>query len=487
TMHVSAVIEVSLIALVLAVLDQGFGDGLLAFAPSDVDYVFPSPISRRIVLLYRVPRLIFNAFFLAAIPLMLYFSFSRVLLIQSNMREFSRGPSTLAIVLCTGFYLNVALLVAVRVVDRTNWRRCLLAAAVLMGAVLGLTYLARGLDGFVGLALSAPLETAFLPVTLTMHVLRSQLTGVSSGHAGAYLAALYAVSFVLVFLTDTNFYEQSIVSSERFAALRAAAKGGVASVMAARATMRRQRSFRGYSLPPFGQGAGALLWAHLCAAWKRPFFNFGFAFLGSIVAGLIGVGAGRDQPAVGYGVLYFLAFYASIGYLTSARTAAESAIRRRDLISPLPLPAWQVVAANLSVPTITALLFGLGAGITCVLLHFSHPGYVAFALIVIFPIRVLSRMLVQYVTLLAYPDLSDRIQQVFSQFVAYLLFIPLVVVEGVLILPGILLQSPSLALGALLVTDCLFVWLLLYLAGKASAKAITTGEPVSLSVIFRGR
>ena len=65
----SAGVLIALILLGLGFIDSGLGDNLLAFGASDVDYLFPSPISRRLILAYRLPGLMFGNMFMAGFAL----------------------------------------------------------------------------------------------------------------------------------------------------------------------------------------------------------------------------------------------------------------------------------------------------------------------------------------------------------------------------------------------------------------------------------
>ena len=92
----------------------------------------------------------------------------------------------------------------------------------------------------------------------------------------------------------------------------------------------------------------ALFWAHLCAAAKRPLTNFITPFIGGLGVGVFGAiatvrnqGAGLQDNIIGYTGILMVVAYGSLGFMTTAKTASESAMRRRELISPLPISGWK--------------------------------------------------------------------------------------------------------------------------------------------------
>ena len=78
--HAHAGAARSIVFLFLALLsvgqlESGLTGGALTFSLSDVDYVFPAPISRRIVLLYRIPAIVLRNLFYVAIFMVIGYVF----------------------------------------------------------------------------------------------------------------------------------------------------------------------------------------------------------------------------------------------------------------------------------------------------------------------------------------------------------------------------------------------------------------------------
>ncbi len=485
-----AIIFLAFLLVAVTVIDTGLGDNLLALAPADVDYIFPSPISRRVILLYRLPVLTFSASFFALTILLLYRLASRVLtpsVDHPGHVATSGGLVILGAIMCVGVYMNLAMFIAIRFKRRRQIHRWLLAALFALGVGIVLTAWLRGLPGVMALADSPWLRWPFLPSDLISRIMTLRLERQPVGGPFFALLALYAVSLAPMFLTNSNFYEDSIASSERVWALRRAAKGGFASMMAARAATSRYKLRRDYTLPPFGEGATALFWAHLCAAWKRPYANFVSPLIAGAAIGIVaGVVQTHDRVA-GIGVLAALVAYSSFGFLAAGRTASEAAVRRRELTATLPVPAWQSVAANLGVPMVSLLLLCFGVSAAYTALRGDQWPLVVCATMLFFSLRMASRMLINYMLVLAYPDFADKIQQFLGQLIYYLFSMPLAIAEVILCLPAVFLRSFWLAVGVLTVFEGVMTWVFLFLAGRVTERAIASGEPVRFWSMRRAR
>ena len=259
-------------------------------------------------------------------------------------------------------------------------------------------------------------------------------------------------SYLCFFQSRTGF-EQSIASTERVSRFRSAARGGYATLMAARASSFKYKGDRPYTVPPFGKGAMALFWAHLCAAGKKPLANFITPLLGGLGVGAFGAiatiknqGSDWQVNAFGYAGILMVVAYGSLGFMTTAKTASESAMRRRELISPLPMKGWQTVAANLATPYCSGLLFFFG----CALMYMSFlaPNWpiLGFFIAITLAMRLAARMALQYIIGVTYPDAADKVQQFFAVGIYGLISLPFIGLEALVCAPGIILKSIWIAL-----------------------------------------
>ena len=350
---VHAALSMAMVLVGLTILNTGLGDNLLAFAMPDVDYLFPSPISRRVVLGYRLPSLTAAAVFSVGIIVVMFSAFTGMIGLVVPKMGNTVSPAWLGLAtvgICVGIYLNLALFVAVQFKNRNLSHRILTAGILMLLGGLGLVAWQLGIPAATKIVESPWLGWTLLPSRLATDALFAIFCHEPAGGPVMWLVFGYALSVIPLMVTKANYYEASIVSTERVATMRQAAKGGYASLMAAKAAQSKYKSLRPYTVRPFGQGAVALFWAHLCAASKKWFATFVSPAIGGVIVGVAGAMVNHVQKGLGYGVIAFSAFYASIIFMTGGKTASEAAIRRRELISPLPIRAWKAVAAILGVP-----------------------------------------------------------------------------------------------------------------------------------------
>jgi len=502
----SSCLSVIMIVLGLMLVNSGLGEGLLAFAPPDVDYLFPSPVSRRVVIAYRLPGLTIGALATAVYLIFMLNMVSALgqLKMPNSGNVFSPWWTPfLAMFFFGGTYLNLAMFIAIRFQHRKLIRKALIAAILILASTIGILIWKVGVEALEPLLQSNWVRWLFFPSTLASETLIDTYSHVSAGQPLEWLFAAYLLSMIPMFATNANWYEQSIVVSERMSALREAAKGGMSGVMAARAAASfSDKHLKEYAVPPFGNGAAALFWAHLCAAAKKPIPNFVLPLVAGIVAGIISSSdfltpsvahshrrvspaVHQSLEAVRYTIFFVVIFYGSMIFSTIARNAAEAAIRRRELIAPLPIKGWQVVAADMGVSVCAMLLFYLALAATYGVMRGPEWQMVLVGVGIGLPIRSAGRFVLQYIVVIAYPDLADKIQRLVSPMIYGLVALPFLLVEGLAILPGAILQSPWGVLIPLILVQIPLLAFFLFLAGKASQRAIATGEPVRLTRLFR--
>jgi hypothetical protein len=180
-----------------------------------------------------------------------------------------------------------------------------------------------------------------------------------------------------------------------------------------------------------------------------------------------------------------MVFYLWQGFMTTSRLASEASIRRRELIAPLPIPGWQSVAADMGVPISAVLICFLIASLAYVSFGGPDPLLVAFGFGLAMPLRLATRIVLQHIVIIAYPDLADKIQRLISMLIGAIVGIPFMIAEVIVCLPGLFLHSAWGMLVPFTLVQIPLGALFLFLAGKASERATATGEPVSLIGLVR--
>ncbi|MFN3648470.1 MAG: putative ABC exporter domain-containing protein [Armatimonadota bacterium] len=413
---ISAGLFFILVFAAIGVLEDGLSGGFLAFSLADIDYLFPAPIPPKLVLAYRLAAKTGAAFFQAAFSL-----FVLIWLTTSGLGSYGAGFAAIflsiaALFLCFAGYINVALLMKLVLGfgRRNTIRRWVFVGLVVMAALLILHYREHGWGGLAALGRSPVWLVLFFPCRLATDVLLAPLQGQLAAGSAAWLALFYLVSLGLVFSRSEPFYEASLEGSQTAARMLQAAREGNWSSFFALGTRRGPRggsSRRPYAFPRFGRGAGALLWAHLAAAAKRPWVNFILPLAGGIVLALI---AHRLTPqyaglVVGAGSAYLTLVTAAGGVI-----GFRQGLARYELVRPLPFHARQVVLAEVVPRTLISSLFGWGAGLGILLVRASDAAQAAPFLFLCLPMLLLWLSLVQLLCALWYPDPGDRLQQALS-------------------------------------------------------------------------
>jgi hypothetical protein len=183
----------------------------------------------------------------------------------------------------------------------------------------------------------------------------------------------------------------------------------------------------------------------VAAAAKRPVINGAAPLLGGAgfsLAVSFWLPAQAASPLV-LGVSAYLLFLMAVSGLPVFRQA----LQRQTLVRPLPVPAWQVVAAEVAPRVLILSLFGWGAGFPLLLTGVPLAPLAAVLLIPCAPALIACLNLVQYGAALWFPDAQDKLQQLLGG-VASLFLTGLVI--GVLIpflLVPLLLGAPFWAIG----------------------------------------
>lgn len=430
----------------LGQLESGLTGGALTFTLSDVDYLFPSPISRRVVLAYKVPMILLrNLFYGAMFLVFAYMAFWRF-----AVGEGGAGASALPLYLAVSGWLMGYTCLAVALEVVFGLAKAGLARRWLWGFVLTATSIMvvivwrGGLDALRVIERSPLVWIPMYPCRLLADVFASPLTGKATGPAVAQLLVFTLAALLILLTRKEDYYEATLAGSERIARMRAAAKqGNFAAIFAARARERSRPAkvqSRTYTLPPFGHGAGALLWAHFSAAAKRPLINFAAPFFGGLAlsAGMITWGPSFAANLV-LGVDAYLTW---IFLLVATRTAFRQCMQLSSLVRPIPIPAWKTVIADVAPIVTTGSLFGWGAALP--LLGYGGPDalLIAVGMLVVAPALIGALALVQYIIALWYPSVDDKLQQLLSGMVSMALMgavalgiAPFVVIPAVLHAP----------------------------------------------------
>jgi hypothetical protein len=462
-----------LFALPSLALLLGVGTPRGGFRPPDVDVLFPTPISPRAVLVFRIVR---DALMTLLVPLFLaLFARPAAVPFESFIRNFPAEGRTLgrsmmiAWILMSLAWTTISYAVSLfvnrsdersdrnkKIIDRTLWVLC-----VVVVAFIGLSLREDpSLDTARYLAHHPLLRVVFFPATLATTAIMSAFAGqpmwAFAGYGGLVLVI---VASLAVAMTQVPFlYDQAAAKGFDSANMRDLQRSGdtygVVAEQARKGKVKVGRIAR-WLFRLRMTGPSALLWKELLLQSRGALWQY--ALLGPIVIGFIvlPVWGNSQSQSVTSGRTLLLCFLGGSVLMLSLQTATSGFIellKRVDFQKPLPLSStatvfWEVVAK--AVPTtVLCTLACLGAIV-------ADPRLWDIALGAILMAPSLSVVLTAVVLLVTvlFPDIDDATQRNFRGLMMMLGCViaasPMLATVGVLTyygVNGLIVAVPAVAL-----------------------------------------
>lgn len=366
-------------------IQKSFSESLIAFALSDIDFSFPTPLSRRVIMFSKLVKLYATIGGYLALALLFTWPFAKMLAESVGRRGSSLLVTWSAIVAFAVVLINACTIINLIVNYRSDgrwWLRSAVKAVAWAIPMLAIAFTAAGYlqtgnlaESLIGAIKHPIFLTLMMPMKWTADIALSPFTGWRAGMAGEYLALglLTAVSFVLVLLRNENPYEPSLSVSARRAVIKAAVRsGGIGRVTAELWKLRKKPATVRGGIPPFGRGAVAVIWKNLNILVRGSLKGYLYLLLIGMAA-FIGMhiltkslSADDVQRFVLIGLMYIIIMMSSM-MLQKLR----SDIQQANTLKPIPIPAWQLVAAETIEGTalisflawtwiaLTAIVFGL--------------------------------------------------------------------------------------------------------------------------------
>jgi membrane protease YdiL (CAAX protease family) len=336
-----------------AMIGTGFTAAYLSFSVPDIDYLMSSPISRRTMLTLKILRVNATGLGYTVFLWLIFRTFAAPffppLPVRQNLGNFGELSLFLFIAGCMQIGVAIAAHMGKRQAGYVTAQLLLLglvASAAWISIQLGPEVLVRVLN-------SPVIATLGFPCRWVADAMLLPLTGQSGGVAAALSFGFYCVSLILVFARNANFYETAFFVTHDMAQMKEVIKrtGGTGQNTAQFAE-RYQRAKKGsapsgagrpYSIPPFGSGAGAILWANLACMVKRPWLNFVSPLsLGLFLGGLV-----IWQPEMAGSLAALTAMLMAMLVLMGSISACVSIVNRQSLVGPLPIAPWKMACADI--------------------------------------------------------------------------------------------------------------------------------------------
>ncbi len=444
-------------------LVSALGEGGLFFTQSDVDFLFPAPLSRRAVLLFKMLGRYFGLLLPAMyIPFIVGGPIAR----EAGVSGFGFLPGILGAWLFLIAVTNTAQAVLLNRVDKTDGvtddENPAVQQRKRLQKILGwslLAFIAIGAyalyDGLVSEGPSDVLGEAvrllngravdllLFPVGWASDLFRAAFHAWTIADTGRVvgLFALTAASFALLFSRDRDFYEGALeISARRLKAVQAVQKGDAGSILS---QMAQEGKFnKGREVRAIGTGARAILWKDLIAVTRTPLKSWGTLLLVASIPAILsqvvgrgftsggtgGIAGPNGSPSMatnGFGVLMWL-FIFTLNMSSLFLLSLRDMLRRADISKALPIPPARLLLAELalSIAQLTILgWFSLG-----LMTAFSGAGPTTLIAFVVLPSLAALILFVQTSFVLLYPNQNDPAQNsvsgLLSVFASILALIP---------------------------------------------------------------
>ncbi len=419
-------------------LTAAFSQSLIAFRQTEVDFLIPSGLDRRLVMGSKLLKLILKSLGLPVFVTIVWMSSMQT--VFASGESAAAWPAYLAFLMYAAFFLSLYTLVNLIGAYRSGGRwwvslvvRSLSLSTMLFPVALALAgwLLAGNAVAYLLPAFRHPVTTTLLfPAKWLTDLLLSPITGWNATASIELLglAALGVVTFGLVVNRRENPYEPSLVSPVGMAALVAASRTGdwtAYAKMIRDAEIRKINPAR-TSVPPFGRGAWALVWKSAVFFRRRHLSAYAcmLVVLGLLVAApkIVMTAVGESAVSIpSWGVsLPFLLLIILFGSMISMAEMRKD-LKQADLVKPMPIAAWQmmVIETAYAVALVTAAAWAVM--IESAALDAVQGGGLLFLMAVVTPFVVGATTCAQLPVSVIYPDMDEPASQSIGGFLAFVL------------------------------------------------------------------
>jgi len=320
----------------------------LVFSLSEVDFLFPSPLKRKTILLNRI---LINYVKIASQYLGIT---AFMLFIFSIIYKFSFWPRILflwlAIFLSMVFASNLGGLISLvsshlSELKRSRNRRMLMIIPVLFLGIIAVytyQYISEGtplVEAVVKALNSSLVRTLMYPMAAASDVAVAWHLTVDAGLKIAFLAVLCVVTLWGVLSVEAHFYEASEATSREL--WESVQKMRRQEVVVSESFVKRMRK-----ITPFGRGATVLIWKNLVGMVRDIRTLLPTIFMAMFLFVLMLIREGEFEFFSALFFLFFLIFITT-GYI---RWDFREDLRRIEIIKLIPDSHFRIVLSEIAVP-----------------------------------------------------------------------------------------------------------------------------------------
>ncbi|MHB9035654.1 MAG: putative ABC exporter domain-containing protein [Armatimonadota bacterium] len=416
----------------MVVIYNAFSSGTLIFSIAHIDFLFPTPISRRKVLLVQLLRDYIKYGFYVTF---LFFAVGTSVYGTLGVRMLPWGLASIAGVMAL-LLLVVNLSHTINIIFTFGFARLkqagiIIKAALFIGPISAFAY---GIYQFINTgssyasvlwaANSPVMNFLFAPARWCSTLLLAPLYGLTSEdwNSLALLWILAAASFVLLMSRKENIYEPSLGISATVARRRLAMRqGDLAGVRMDALRTKGTKRVSGLGIPPFGAGASALLWKSLLLRYRVSRSQLGIMLIAPVIIVFVirHSLSGRIDMMLPYlpAALLYVVWILSM----MAPTELRAELKQANILKSMPIAAWKVmlVQAVNSVIYLTAGVLVFSVAMWAIIPETRGPALVACTLGA--PFLGFANVSMTGIAALLYPDARDPAQNYLSGLFAFLL------------------------------------------------------------------
>ena len=338
----------------LVIVFQAFSTGSLVFSLAHIDFLFPTPIPRRSVLLIKLLRdylkyALWVAFFVTftGAPIMLALNGT---LYPYGLVSIAAFTAYVLFVINLAHTVNIVFTFGYeRLKQAGNLIKLVLGIAFVSAILVGVYQFASSGDSYFSLvwaANSPVIRTIFAPADWCSTLILAPLLRSISDAEKIQLGLLWVLAigtFALLMSRKENIYEPSLGVSVRTTRLQQAMRSGDAT--AVRVQMLQEKGTKRAGLlviPPFGRGAAALLWKNLLIRYRMSWVQLVLVLiLPAVVVIAIQRTLGVNKiilPNLPF-VLIYMAFLMSI----TVQPQVRAELKHANILKSMPISAWKVM------------------------------------------------------------------------------------------------------------------------------------------------
>ena len=443
---VHAVVFIVMVIGSMAVMYSAFTSGLLVFSIAHIDFMFPTPINRRSVLLIKLVKDYMKFGFWVAFLAVFITSTSTDLrnrwLTTDGMLGLGAVFALLLLVVNIAHTINIVFTFGFERLKQTGLViKGILLVGVASAVGAGIyQYVVTG-NTFASIlwAVDSPVVNfVFAPAKWAATLFLAPFYGVTSeGYLQFVLLwILAAASFALLLSRKENVYEPSLGISVKYAKRRQAMQSGDYSRIRIDEMMEKgTRRLGGLPIPAFGQGAAALVWKNLLTKYRVSRTQLilmailPIVIIFSIRRMISDARVLQNMPLLLLYSTYILSLMSQVEF--------RAELRHANILKAAPIPAWKAMLAQV----ITGTIY-LAAGITILAaaMWFVIPetrGSLLIMCMVSAPFIGFATISAATIPSLLYPDTRDAAQNYICNMLGFFLVsiaaIPTIVLGGTLL------------------------------------------------------